>query len=170
MPYKSEGGVKYTDHQIRSPLYNVANSCQVCHRWSEEEVKSRVTSIQDKNRELLDIAEDAMVKAHITLADAARLGASEAELTAPRNLLRRSHSYWDYIAAANGMGFHAPQESARVLAKAANLAQECRIATERIRAKRGAQAEAPMPDLSTKTRAAAFVKPFLDAAAAKSPK
>ncbi len=167
MPYKSEGGVKFTDHQVRSPLYNIANSCQVCHRWSEDEVKQRVESIQDKNRELLDIAEDAMVRAHITLGDAVKLGATDAELAAPRNMLRRAHTYWDYIAAANGMGFHAPQESARVLAKAANLAQECRIATERIRTKYGAKSEAPMPDLSTKEKAAAFVKPFVEAQKAK---
>jgi nitrite reductase (cytochrome c-552) len=163
MPYKAEGGVKFTDHQIRSPLYNIANSCQVCHRWSESEVKQRVESIQDKNRELLNIAEDAMVKAHITLADAMKLGATDAELEAPRTLLRRSHTFWDYIAASNGMGFHAPQESARVLAKAANLAQESRLATERVRARHGAQAEAAMPDLSTKAKAAAYVKPFIDA-------
>lgn len=167
MPYTSEGGVKYTDHQVRSPLENIANSCQVCHRWSEQEVKGRVTSIQDKNRELLDIAEDAMVKAHITLGDAVKLGATDAELKGPRNLLRRSHTYWDYIASSNGMGFHAPQESARVLAKAANLAQESRIATERVRARRGAVAEAPMPDLSSKANAAAFVKPFIAAQEAR---
>lgn len=167
MPYKSEGGVKFTDHQIRSPLYNIANSCQVCHRWSESEVRQRVESIQDKNRELLDIAEDAMVKAHITIADAVKLGATDKELAGPRNLLRRAHTYWDYIAAANGMGFHAPQESARVLAKAANLAQESRLATERIRARHGATSEAPMPDISTKEKALAFIQPFIEAQKAK---
>ena len=32
MPYMSEGGQKFTDHHIQSPLNNIANSCQVCHR------------------------------------------------------------------------------------------------------------------------------------------
>lgn len=32
MPYHTEGGVKYTDHHVQSPLLNVANSCAVCHR------------------------------------------------------------------------------------------------------------------------------------------
>ena len=32
MAYKSEGGVKFTDHHVQSPLANVANSCQVCHQ------------------------------------------------------------------------------------------------------------------------------------------
>lgn len=46
MPYKSEGGVKFTDHHIQSPLNNVANSCQVCHRESEAELTSNVTAIR----------------------------------------------------------------------------------------------------------------------------
>jgi nitrite reductase (cytochrome c-552) len=167
MPYKSEGGVKFTDHQIRSPLYNMANSCQVCHRWSEDEIRSRVLAIQDKTKELLDIAEDALVRAHITMGDAVRLGATEAELGPPRKLLRRANTLWDYIATNNGMGFHAPQECARVLAKAANLAQESRIATERIRAKRGATDPCPMPDISTKDKATAYIKPFVDAQKAR---
>ncbi len=32
MPYKSEGGQKFTDHHIQSPLNNTSNACQVCHR------------------------------------------------------------------------------------------------------------------------------------------
>ncbi|MHC5182437.1 MAG: ammonia-forming cytochrome c nitrite reductase subunit c552, partial [Planctomycetota bacterium] len=36
MPYRSEGGVKFSDHQVQSPLLNISNSCAVCHRWSED--------------------------------------------------------------------------------------------------------------------------------------
>jgi formate-dependent nitrite reductase cytochrome c552 subunit len=32
MPFISEGGQKFTDHHIQSPLNNISNSCQVCHR------------------------------------------------------------------------------------------------------------------------------------------
>jgi len=163
MPYRTEGGVKYTDHQIRSPLYNIANSCQVCHRWSEGEVLSRVQAIQDKTKELLTITEDALVKAHLTIGDAVRRGATDAELQECRRLLRSANTFWDYIATANGMGFHAPQESARVLAKATNLAQESRIAAERIRARPGASGPVPMPDLSTKAKAQAYIQPFVEA-------
>jgi nitrite reductase (cytochrome c-552) len=42
MPYRSEGGVKYTNHWMRSPLANIAGSCQVCHRESEEELRKNV--------------------------------------------------------------------------------------------------------------------------------
>ena len=36
MPYISEGGQKFTSHHIVSPLKNVSNSCQVCHREETE--------------------------------------------------------------------------------------------------------------------------------------
>ncbi|NSW94473.1 MAG: ammonia-forming cytochrome c nitrite reductase subunit c552, partial [Bacteroidales bacterium] len=42
MPFISEGGQKFTDHHIQSPLNNVANSCQVCHREETQKLISDV--------------------------------------------------------------------------------------------------------------------------------
>jgi nitrite reductase (cytochrome c-552) len=39
MPYKREGGMKFTNHHLQSPLNNIAGSCQVCHRESEETLR-----------------------------------------------------------------------------------------------------------------------------------
>jgi len=167
MPYKSEGGIKYTDHQIRSPLYNIANSCQVCHRWSEDEVRSKVYSIQDKTFEMLHNAQKTITLAHLEIGDAIRLGATDAELETSRHLVRRAQMYWDYVAANNGMGFHAPQECARVLDKALQIASDCRLDINRIRAKHGAIEAFVMPDLSTKEKAAAYVEPFIEAQKAR---
>src|SRR4030095_10444415 len=33
MPCKREGGLKISDHHVRSPLLNINRSCQTCHRW-----------------------------------------------------------------------------------------------------------------------------------------
>jgi len=167
MPYKSEGGIKYTDHRIQSPLQNVANSCQVCHRWSEREIVSRVEAIQDKHKEMLSRATDAISRAHLEIADAAKLGATDAELEKPRHTLRRAQFFWDYVASNNGMGFHAPQETARVLSKALDLAMECRLAVNAIRAKHGVLEPLAMPDISTKEKALNLAKPYIDAAKAK---
>jgi len=133
MPYRSEGGVKYTEHDIQSPLKNISNSCAVCHRWSEAEVKARVESIQDTTHELLQDAEQALVAAHAEVGKAAAAGATDADLKAARELLRRAQLRWDYVAAGNGMGFHAPQECARVLATAINLAQQARLEVAKLR-------------------------------------
>lgn len=165
MPYKSEGGIKFTDHQIRSPLYNMQNSCQVCHRWSEKEIVSRVNGIQDKNRELLNRAETAITLAHLEIRDAMNLGATDAELQGPRTLVSKSQMYWDYVAANNGMGFHAPQECARILGKSLDLAYQCRLAITELRAKKGARPFV-MPDIGSKSKAQAYIKPYVDAVAA----
>ena len=42
MPYQREGGQKISDHHVRSPLLNINNACQTCHKWPEEELKARV--------------------------------------------------------------------------------------------------------------------------------
>jgi nitrite reductase (cytochrome c-552) len=52
MPYRSEGGVKFTNHKIQSPLADIAASCQVCHRESEETLRKNVYDRQDKLNEL----------------------------------------------------------------------------------------------------------------------
>ena len=161
MPYKSEGGVKFSDHQVKSPLLNIANSCQVCHRWSEEDIKQRVYAIQDKTRELLDISEHNITLAHLEIGDAMKRGVKDPELKEVRGLVSKAQMYWDYIAASNGMGFHAPQESARILGKANNLAQECRVLTQRVRAKYGGLGPIEMPDINTKEKAQLYIQRFL---------
>lgn len=163
MPYKSEGGIKFTDHQIRSPLENIANSCQVCHRWSEDDVRNRVTSIQDKTHEMLTNALNSITKLHLEIGDAMKLGAKDEELAASRDLVSKAQMYWDYVAAANGMGFHAPQESARVLSKSLQLATDGRLNINRVRAKYGAVNELTLPDVTSKELAQAYIKPYVDA-------
>ncbi len=167
MPYKSEGGVKFTDHQIRSPLENIANSCGVCHRWSESDIKERVFGMQDKHKEMLKRAEAAVTALHLEIGDAMKLGATDEELESPRQAVSTAQMYWDYVAANNGMGFHAPQECARVLDKSTGIAMEGRLEINRIRAKYGSIQAIAMPDLSTKEKAQAFIKPYVEAAAGK---
>lgn len=162
MPYKSEGGIKYTDHQIRSPLENIANSCGVCHRWGEDNIKSRVEAMQDKHREMLKRAEASITALHLEIGDAMKLGASEEELDKPRQAVSKAQMYWDYVAANNGMGFHAPQECARVLDKALNTAMEGRLDINRVRARKGSLDALEMPKISNKQDAQAFIKPYVD--------
>ena len=133
MPYRSEGGVKFTDHHIQSPLNNIDNSCTVCHRWDEEEIRSRVEGIQDTTFQLTLDAEKALVAAHKEVGQALAAGASDAQLKPARDLIRRSQLRWDYVASNNGMGFHAPQECARVLATAIDLAQQARLEVAKLR-------------------------------------
>ena len=65
MPFMSEGGQKFTDHHIQSPLNNVANSCQVCHREETQKLIKDVYSRQDKIVENRNILETLLVRCHV---------------------------------------------------------------------------------------------------------
>jgi nitrite reductase (cytochrome c-552) len=160
MPYRTEGGVKFTDHCVRSPLANIANSCAVCHRWSEDEIRGRVEAIQDKVAEGRRRAEAALSLAHFDIAAAAQAGAKDDELKGVRTLVRRSQMRWDYVAANNGMGFHSPQECLRVLNGSLDLAGQCRVDCARILAKYGIADPVAYPDFSTKAKAQAIDDAF----------
>lgn len=153
MPYRTEGGVKYTDHHVQSPLLNIATSCAVCHRWGEDEIRTRVEGIQTKTETAKLAAEDALVKAHFDVAAASQAGATPEDLTSPRKLLRQAQFRWDFISANNGMGFHSPQESMRLLGEAANLAQQARVEAARLLARRGVTQPVTYPDVSTREKA-----------------
>ena len=162
MPYKTEGGAKFTDHHVQSPLLNISNSCAVCHRWSEAEIRDRVESIQDKVREGRGRAEAVLARAHLDIAAAKQAGATDAELENVRKLVRQAQLRWDYIAASNGMGFHAPEECMRILGAAVDLGGQCRVECARILARHGQTEPIRYPDFSTKEKAQAVLKLFLD--------
>lgn len=133
MPYTREGAVKITDHWIRSPLMNVSKACLTCHRQSEEEMKSRVLEIQDKTYAQMEHAEKALVSAMDELKDSMAAGASDGKLEEARHLLRRAQMRWDFISAENSMGFHSPQESARILGDATDFARQAQISAIKAR-------------------------------------
>jgi nitrite reductase (cytochrome c-552) len=160
MPYRSEGGVKFTDHHVQSPLLNIANSCAVCHRWGEAEIRQRVEAIQTKVAAVKQSAEDALVAAHLDIAAAMQAGVAETDLTAARQLVRHAQFRWDYVSAGNGMGFHAPQECTRLLADAINGAQQARLAVARLLAAKGIHTPPKHPDFSTREKATAIMKAF----------
>jgi nitrite reductase (cytochrome c-552) len=164
MPYRTEGGVKFTDHHVRSPLLNVANSCAVCHRWSEAEIVTRVESIQDKVQGARRGAEDALARAHFDIAAAMQAGCTDAELAAPRRLVRHAQFRWDWVAASNSMGFHSPQEALRILGEAVDGAQQARLAVARQLAARGVSAEPSYPDTATRTVAWETTSSFVEGA------
>jgi len=161
MPYRTEGGVKYTDHHVQSPLLNIANSCAVCHRWGEDEIRTRVEGIQTKNENARLAAEDVLVKAHFDVAAAMQAGVSDEELAGPRKLLRQGQYRWDFISSNNGMGFHSAQESMRLLGEAANLAQQARVEAARLLARKGVLQPPTYPDISTRDKARAVTEAFV---------
>lgn len=157
MPYISEGGQKYTDHKMQSPLNNISSSCQVCHR---EETKTLVQNVYDHQDDIVENRgklEELLVRAHVEAKKAWDLGATEEQMKEILTGIRHAQWRWDYAAAAHGASFHAPLELSRLIGTALTIAQETRIELARLLADLGYNKEVPFPDISTKEKAQQFV-------------
>ncbi len=128
MPYKREGAVKISDHQVRSPLLDISRACQTCHRFPEEELKARVTAIQDRTKALMDRAEDAVVDLIHNIEAAKKAGMDDVKLKPILEFQRKAQWRVDFVNAENSMGFHAPQEAARILGEAIDYGRQGQIA------------------------------------------
>lgn len=157
MPYKSEGGQKFTDHHLQSPLNNVANSCQVCHREETDKLIDNVYDRQRKATENRIKLEDLLVKAHIEAGKAWELGATDAQMKDVLMSIRHAQWRWDYAAASHGASFHSPVEVGRVLGSGLAEAQEARVKLVRLLATLGYTDPVPMPDISSKEKAQKFI-------------
>jgi nitrite reductase (cytochrome c-552) len=127
MPYERQGATKVSDHWVRSPLLNISRACQPCHAVPEAELRNRAESIQATNFALLGRGGSALVEMLDALKQAKAAGATEAELKPALELHRKAQWRLDFIAAENSMGFHAPQESSRILAEAIDFARQAQI-------------------------------------------
>jgi nitrite reductase (cytochrome c-552) len=143
MPYIREGAIKVSDHHVRSPLLNISRACQQCHNYPEGEILARAEAIQDRTSKLLARAEAATVDAIHAISAAAGSGTSEEDLTAARNLHRQAQWRTDFVAAENSSGFHAPQESARILGEAIDLARQSQLAAVKATGAKGADVTEP---------------------------
>ena len=128
MPFKREGALKISDHHVRSPLLNINRACQTCHKWSEDELKARVETIQMRTHNLRNQAMDALVDLINDIKAARDAGRNDAAVTAAQDFQRRAQFYVDFIESENSNGFHAPQEAARILGESINFSRKGQIA------------------------------------------
>jgi nitrite reductase (cytochrome c-552) len=124
MPYERVGAMKVSDHWVRSPLLNVSRACQPCHPMPEQELSNRVSAIQDRHYELLQRAARATTDMIDAIVAAKQAGVPAEQLAEARALHRRAQWRLDFVAAENSMGFHAPQELARILGEAIDYARQ----------------------------------------------
>ena len=131
MPYVRDGAQKVSDHWVRSPLLDVSRACQVCHPYPEAEIQARVAAIQDRTHQLLERAGTAATDMLDAIVAAKKGGASDADLAAAGALHKKAQWRLDFVAAENSMGFHAPQELARILAETIDYARQGELAALR---------------------------------------
>lgn len=124
MPYKREGSLKISDHWVRSPMLNINNACQTCHKWPEAELKDRVEQIQERTFKTRNLAMDALMALIADIKQAKKAGATDDQLKGAREYHRRAQFYLDFVEAENSNGFHAPQEAVRILAQSIDYSRK----------------------------------------------
>jgi nitrite reductase (cytochrome c-552) len=128
MPYERVGALKISDHHVRSPLLNINRACQTCHHWPEDELRARVDTIQTRFFSLRNVAMDALVELIQDLKAARDAGRTDAELTSARDYQRKAQFLLDFVEAENSTGFHAPQETTRILGESINFSRKGQLA------------------------------------------
>ena len=129
MPYKREGALKVSDHWVRSPLLNISRACQTCHPYAESELAARVDAIQERTHALLERSAAALADMLDAIVAAKGRGVADTELAPALELQRQAQWRLDFVAAENSMGFHAPAETARILAESVDYSRQAQIAT-----------------------------------------
>jgi nitrite reductase (cytochrome c-552) len=142
--------MKYSDHQVQTPMAHVNQSCQTCHNYTETEIKSRVDQIQKRTKGQLDRAEIAVVELIHAITEAKAAGATDEELAAARSLQRKSQWRADLVNAENSMGFHAPAETMRILGESIDYARQGITSVAKLRPA-GASAPAAKPPAASPT-------------------
>lgn len=134
MPYERKGAMKVSSHWVRSPLLSINRSCQTCHNVPEEELHARVEAIQGRTRSLIKRAAAAMADMLDAIRAAEAAGASAEQLQQLHVLQRKGMWRLDFISSENSMGFHADQESARVLGESIDYCRRAEAMANRLRA------------------------------------
>ncbi|MBN2281511.1 MAG: ammonia-forming cytochrome c nitrite reductase subunit c552 [Candidatus Marinimicrobia bacterium] len=142
MPYTRSGAVKYSDHNVTSPLKNKMRACIQCHTESADWLQDQVFTIQDRTTSLL-------IRAGYATAITAKLfeklhqlpntgNQSDEELYAiAKDYYKRAFLRVVFISAENSAGFHNPTEATRVLGDAIAFAQKSESLLRQILTSRG---------------------------------
>jgi len=128
MPYLRIGAMKISDHHVRSPLLNINNACQTCHKVPEEELKARAENIQAKTLEMRDVSMAALIDLIDGIKETQNTDVAQERLDAPRMAQRRASFLIDWAESENSTGFHASQEIARILFLAMDHIRQGQIA------------------------------------------
>jgi nitrite reductase (cytochrome c-552) len=125
MPFMRDKGWKYSSHWVTSPMRHIEASCHPCHTQSSDWLLDRVKTVQNNVWQLQHTAGLTLSRAHEAIGKAAiRKNADKNELDKARELVRKAQWYWDFIAAANSMGFHNPDQTLNVLGQSIDMSNQ----------------------------------------------
>lgn len=135
MPYKREGAVKVSDHQIGSPLKSEAqinSTCLTCHHETEAEMKERVETIQGRWKSAQNISFDALDQLIRDIVAAKQANVNPEWIAAAQQWQRKASYFQDYTVSENSKGFHAPQYSLTIINEVTDAARRGQAALKGI--------------------------------------
>jgi nitrite reductase (cytochrome c-552) len=123
MPTRRVRGRDVADHGGGDPLADVEHACRGCHAASAKTLQDRAAAIQTSTLELRTTALDALLSLIADIEVARTLDSTRTTLRAARDFQRRAQFLLDFVESERSLGFHAPQESARLLANSINYSR-----------------------------------------------
>jgi nitrite reductase (cytochrome c-552) len=133
MPRERRGAIHLTVHAAGSPRQTLDRSCLPCHGADAREMGARIDAIQSRTRNLSERALTALLALFDDVHRARQAGASDAQLREAQALHRKAQWRFDFVRADSSRGFHAPQESARLLAEAIDYARQGQLALQKLK-------------------------------------
>jgi nitrite reductase (cytochrome c-552) len=132
MPFERIGAQKFSSHDVASPMTRLNSACQTCHKVPEDDLRYRVESIQKKTEDLMNLSASAMTDMLDTIIEAKEAGLTDEQLAEVFDLQRKSMWRLDYISSENSRGFHAAQESARILGESIDFSRQAQTKALRL--------------------------------------
>ena len=123
MPQRRVRGREVTDHRTQDPLADVDLTCRPCHDGSSKALQDRAAQVQGRTLALRTLALDALLSLIGDLESARALDSNGITLRPARDYQRRAQFLLDFVESDRSAGFHAPQESARLLATSINFSR-----------------------------------------------
>jgi nitrite reductase (cytochrome c-552) len=126
--------MKVSDHWVRSPMLMINRSCQTCHNFPESELAARIGAIQDRTHGLIGRASVALTDMLDAIRSAQAAGVTPEQQQQLFKLQRQAQWRLDFVSSENSTGFHASQETARVLGESIDYARQAQAMAVSIRA------------------------------------
>jgi nitrite reductase (cytochrome c-552) len=133
MAYERIGAMKVSSHWVRSPLLNINNACQTCHNVPEEELREKVSTIQERTKLQIERAAKAMTDMLDAIRDSEAAGATPEQLAPIFELQKKAMWRLDFISSENSQGFHADQEAMRTLGESIDYSRQAEASALRLR-------------------------------------
>ncbi|MDR0627241.1 MAG: ammonia-forming cytochrome c nitrite reductase subunit c552 [Bifidobacteriaceae bacterium] len=123
MNYERVGAQKVSNHDVTTPMTDVKATCGVCHTASEQVIRDRVTTIQNRFVASRDRALDSLTQLIAAIEQAKSDGTPSDQLELAKKYQNKASFYIDYAYSENSFGFHAPDYFARIITTSLDMSR-----------------------------------------------